>query len=65
MTQKLFVSIEMFILTALGWSISRQDVEFVVRMISLLTPVVLSIILFIRKTKADTIKRKDDEKEAD
>lgn len=53
MQEKAITSIQMLLATGAGWVISLDQVEAIARIISLVVPVVLSTILFVRKSKKD------------
>jgi hypothetical protein len=55
MTGAYKASFQMMAMSLAGFSLSKTDIRFVVEMICLITPVVLSILVFIRNGK----KKKD------
>lgn len=61
MKDSIYTATIMLTSTAAGWgfSVSKEDIEFTVKMISLITPVVLSVALFIRNGRRN---KKNDEK---
>ena len=59
MKDSILTSINMAIITAVGWKISMQDIEQYAKIVSLIVPPTLSLVMFLRNIKKQKNEKKD------